>query len=92
MEKKIENILNRVKEQESLFSYLFLVLVFFITWAFHYKVMGPFMIDLGREYLVPKSMNEGLLLYKDLACIYAPLGFQFNALMFKIFGTSLDTL
>lgn len=92
MEKKIENIWNRVKEHENLFSYLFLVLVFFVTWAFHYKVMGPFMIDLGREFLVPKSMNEGLVLYKDIACIYAPLGFQFNALMFKIFGASLDTL
>lgn len=92
MQNKYEYIVNKIKMHENLFSYLFLLLVFLIFWSINYKVMGPFMIDLGREYLVPKSMNEGLLLYKDIACIYPPLGYQFNALIFKFFGASLNTL
>lgn len=88
----IEKLVNFIKKYENLFSYLILVIIFFTTFSVYYKLMGPFLIDYGREYIVPKSMNEGMVLYKDIACIYTPLAFQLNALLFKIFGASLDLL
>lgn len=49
-------------------------------------------IDVGREIYYPKAILEGKILYKDLFCIYGPFSYLFNALLYKIFGESLNTL
>ncbi len=48
--------------------------------------------DTSREVYIPYAMNKGYLLYKDIFNVYAPLGYQINALLFKFFGSNLKTL
>ena len=49
-------------------------------------------IDFGREVYYPEQILKGKVLYKDLFNIYGPLSYQFNALLYKIFGAKLSTL
>lgn len=51
-----------------------------------------FLIDFGREVYYPERILQGDVLYKDLFNIYGPLAYQFNALLYKVFGTKLSTL
>ncbi len=50
------------------------------------------LIDYGRELYVPWRLAEGEVLYRDVGWIYGPLSPYFNALLFKLFGTSLTVL
>ena len=68
---------------------LFIYLVFtFITWG----RWGNVIFDCFREAIIPQAMLDGKVLYTDITCIYPPLAYQFNALLFKIFGNSLNVL
>ena len=49
-------------------------------------------IDVGREIYYPKAILDGAVLYKDLFCIYGPFSYLLNAILYKIFGESLNTL
>ncbi|MBQ2644448.1 glycosyltransferase family 39 protein, partial [bacterium] len=48
--------------------------------------------DRGRELLFPLSIINGQALYKDVLTIYFPLAYYINAVLFKIFGASLNTI
>lgn len=58
---------------------------------FHGHYNG-FFTDKGRELLFPTAMLDGKVLYKDILCIYFPLAFQVNAVLFKFFGINIQTL
>lgn len=64
----------------------FIALVIF---AGHYTNILP---DVGREVYYPERILEGKVLYKDLFNIYGPFAYQWNALLYAIFGKNLLTL
>lgn len=49
-------------------------------------------VDFGRELYVPWRLAAGDVLYRDIAYFNGPLSPYFNALLFRLFGTSLLTL
>ncbi len=49
-------------------------------------------VDFGRELYIPWQITQGQVLYRDIAFFYGPLSPYLNALLFKVFGTSLLTL
>ena len=55
-----------------------------------YGKLSMFFVDTSREVYIPMAMNKGALLYKDIFNVYAPLGYQINALLTKIFGENLN--
>ena len=72
---------------------LFLIFCFIsILFVLSYGKVGSFLVDVGREAYLPWQMNAGEVLYRDLFNVYGPLGYQINALLFKIFGANLNTL
>ncbi|MDD5541624.1 MAG: glycosyltransferase family 39 protein [Acidobacteriia bacterium] len=60
----------------------------FMTWA-HW---GNLRVDCGREMYVPQELANGRLLYRDVWYPYGPLAPYWNALLFRLFGTSLYVL
>jgi hypothetical protein len=48
--------------------------------------------DFGREAYVPWRIINGEILYKDLSFLYGAFPPYWNALLFKVFGPSLQTL
>lgn len=57
-----------------------------------YGRFGDIFVDSFRETYIPEQMLSGKILYKDIFCIYPPLGYMINALLFKIFGTNLSVI
>jgi hypothetical protein len=49
-------------------------------------------VDFGRELYQAWQVAEGRTLYVDLAHFSGPLSVELNALLFRVFGTSLRTL
>lgn len=70
---------------------LFEVLVI-TAFSIFYGKFGDMFVDSFREAYIPWQMNEGKCLYKDIFCIYPPLAYMINAILFKIFGESLGVL
>lgn len=66
-----------------------LSLVALLTFVGHYSGL---LIDFGREVYYPEQILNGKILYKDLFNIYGPLAYQFNAILYKLFGAKLSTL
>ena len=60
-----------------------LSLVALLTFVGHYSGL---LIDFGREVYYPEQILNGKILYKDLFNIYGPLAYQFNAILYKLFG------
>ena len=71
-------------------AFLFCIYLVFtlITWG----KWGHVIFDCFREVIIPQAMLQGKVLYSDITCIYPPLAYQFNTLLFKIFGDSLNVL
>ncbi len=78
--------------KKDIFYPLILCLVLIIFFGLNYYSFGSFLYDCGREFLVPDIMNNGFIPIKDIFVSYFPLSYQFNALLFKIFGSNFDTL
>lgn len=57
-----------------------------------YGKSGSFIYDSFREAIIPEQIIQGKLLYKDILCLFPPLGYYLNALLFKIFGSHLLVL
>lgn len=75
-----------------LFCIILIFLFCVIIFALSYGRFGMFFIDTSREVYIPMAMNKGAVLYKDIYNVYAPLGYQVNALLFSVFGEKLDVL
>jgi hypothetical protein len=48
--------------------------------------------DFGREVYVPWQLAQGKVLYRDISYINGPIAPYFNALLFRLFGSSVNTL
>jgi len=72
------------------------LLLLFVLWAIRLYVTwatwGNLSIDCGREMYVPAILAQGKTLYKDVWFGYMPAAPYLNALLYKVFGTSLTTL
>ncbi len=71
---------------------LILIVLFFCILPFFFLHQGLLLIDTGREFYLPSQINLGGILYKDVYNIYGPFSYQFNAVLFKIFGEHYNTL
>ena len=60
--------------------------------AWSWRRWPELLIDFGRELYVPWRLIEGEVLYRDIAYFNGPLSPYVNALWFRIFGVSLETL
>lgn len=68
---------------------VFVTLVFSILFAKH---CGAVLTDRGREFLLPQEVLNGKIPYKDISLIYFPFALYINALIYKIFGVSINAL
>lgn len=48
--------------------------------------------DFGRELYIPWQINNGAVLYRDIAYLSGPFSPYLNAMLFKLFGTGFLTL
>ncbi len=71
---------------------IFLIVIFFAVLPFFFLHQGLLLIDTGREFYIPSQILKGGILYKDIFNIYGPASYQFNALLFLIFGEKFNTL
>lgn len=69
-----------------------LILVFFLILPFFFLNQGLLLIDTGREFYVPQQIINGGTLYKNIYNIYGPFSYQFNAILFSIFGIKFNVL
>lgn len=53
---------------------------------------GNISTDVGREVMMPLSILNGEVLYKDILNIYAPASYYINAIFMLIFGAKLESL
>ena len=49
-------------------------------------------VDSGREWIVPDALSRGALLYRDVVYWFGPVTPCFNAVFFRVFGSSFRTL
>ena len=68
------------------------VLTFAALLAWSWRKWPDPLVDFGRELYFAWQINEGRVLYRDLASLFGPLSPYINALWFRLFGTSLLTL
>lgn len=85
--KKIYNIFNFNLNISSAFIILALVNIF--VFCIYIGRLGTFFVDVSREVYIPMAMNDGAVLYKDIFNVYAPLGYQINAFITKIFSDNI---
>lgn len=60
--------------------------------AVSWERWGNPLVDCGREMNQPLRLAEGQMLYSDVRHIYGPLSPYVNALLYRVFGPSLDLL
>lgn len=71
------------------FILIFIYALFiFLSWG----KWGHFLADSFREAIIPQELLNGKVLYSDITNLYPPLAYQLNALLFLVFGNSLNTL
>jgi hypothetical protein len=68
------------------------VLSFIIGLAFSWQRWGNPLVDCGREMNQPLRLAQGEMLYSDVRHIYGPLSPYLNAVLYRVFGPSLDVL
>ena len=78
-----------LKNNWLILSFELLVIVVF---SLFYGSFGDINIDSFREAYIPQQILSGKSLYKDIFCIYSPLSYFINAVLFFIFGIKLKTL
>ena len=69
-----------------------LLLIFALRTALTWGKWGHIIYDCFREAVIPQALLDGKVLYRDITNLYPPLGYQFNAFLFLIFGNSLNVL
>lgn len=74
------------------FVILLILIIFLCILPFFFLHQGLLTIDTGREFYLSQQTARGGVLYQDIFNIYGPFSYQFNALLFLIFGESINTL
>ena len=69
-----------------------LIVLFVAFVVFSWGHWGHVTSDSFREAIIPESMIDGKILYRDILNLYPPFAYQVNALLFKIFGCNLNVL
>ena len=70
--------------------FIILAVINFILCFIYFGKLGTFFVDISREVYIPMAMNDGGVLYKDIFNVYAPLGYQINAFITKIFSDNVS--
>ncbi len=69
-----------------------IIIIFIISFIgfliFSNNIYSPYS-DIGRELYIPWQIAQGKVLYKDIFCIYPPMGYLINGFIVKIFGAKL---
>lgn len=68
------------------------VLATIALWVVSRGKWGYAIIDSGREWIVPECLERGELLYRDIVYWFGPLTPYLHALLFRLFGSSFQTL
>lgn len=90
---KIQNVTTFLKTNIlEIISIVSIFLVFSLLLTLLMKYLGNIIIDCGRESYFAQEILKGKILYRDLFNIFGPLSYQINALFFKIFGISLNSM
>jgi hypothetical protein len=63
----------------------------FLTWLSWRKWPDP-LIDFGQQLYVPWRLSRGAVLYHDVSYVYGCLSVCYHAVLFKIFGVSLNVI
>jgi len=71
---------------------VFITIVFMILTFWTWRKWPDLLRDFGREIYIPWQINVGKVLYKDIAYRHGPLAPYLNAIWFRFFGVSLNTL
>src|SRR3712207_5930257 len=69
-----------------------IMIAFAIMIAWTWQRWPDPIVDFGRELYVPWQVAQGKMLYRDIAHFNGPLSVYFNALLFRVLGTSLRTI
>ncbi len=83
-------MLKFVKYDSGLF--FIITLIFLCLLPFFFLHQGILSIDTGREFYLAQQVVNGEILYKNIFNIYAPFSYQFNAILFTLFGQKINTL
>ncbi len=71
-----------------------IIIIFIISFIgfliFSNNIYSPYS-DIGRELYIPCQLAQEKVLYKDIFCIYPPMGYIINGFIVKIFGAKLLT-
>lgn len=90
---KNQNIVTFLKTNSlEIISVISIFLIFSGLLAFFMKYLGNVIVDCGREPYFAQEILKGKILYRDLFNIFGPLSYQINAVFFKIFGISLNSI
>ncbi|MCI1273229.1 MAG: glycosyltransferase family 39 protein [Clostridiaceae bacterium] len=84
--------LEKFKNTKFDFCLIGLILLSILGCIFFVGHFNSILIDFGREVYYPKAILNGKVLFKDLFNIYGPFSYLFNSILYKIFGTKLQTL
>ena len=71
---------------------IFLILIYIIYTVLTWGKWGTVVSDCFKELIIPQAMLDGKILYTDITSVYPPLAYQFNTVLFKFFGDSLNVL
>lgn len=71
--------------------FIILAIINLLICGIYMGKLGTFFVDISREVYIPMAMNDGSVLYKDIFNVYAPLGYQINAFITKIFSDNIRT-
>jgi len=63
----------------------------FLSWLSWRKWPDP-LIDFGQQLYVPWRLSRGAVLYHDVSYVYGCLSVCYHAVLFKIFGVSLNVI
>jgi hypothetical protein len=63
----------------------------FLAWLSWHK-WPDVLVDFGQQLYVPWQLSQGSVLYRDVACTFGCLSGCCHALLFKVFGVSLNVL
>ncbi|SFI15557.1 glycosyltransferase family 39 protein [Planctomicrobium piriforme] len=63
-----------------------------VVWLWTQGTWPDVLIDFGREWDVPLRLAQGEVLYRDIAYFNGPASPQWNALLFRLFDSTLRTL
>lgn len=73
------------------YAFIILAILNLLLCFTYFGRMGTFIVDVSREVYIPMAINDGGVLYKDIFNVYAPLAYQINAFITKIFSSDIST-